>query len=78
MADKFRFTASVEESHLNKIQQVAKKLASKGFQVDGVLEIIGIITGTTDSLSKIDSFRMKGIKHIEPEGDFQLPDSPLQ
>ncbi|WP_373524023.1 hypothetical protein [Aquiflexum sp.] len=68
--DPIKFIASVEDEEIKNIQQIAEKLREKGCIINNVLSFTGVITGETsgkeDSLQDI---KVKGIKHIEEDGE---------
>lgn len=68
--DPIKFIASVEDNEIKNIQEIAEKLREKGCKINHVLSFTGVITGETsgkeDSLQDI---KVKGIKHIEEDGE---------
>ena len=62
-----KFIATVEESKMNKIHQIAKSMEEDGVQVDQVLSLSGIITGTAPDLEALNKFKSKGINTIEED-----------
>jgi hypothetical protein len=68
--DPIKFIASVEDGEIKNIQDIAEKLRNKGCKINHILSFTGVITGETsgkeDNLQEI---IVKGIKHIEEDGE---------
>lgn len=68
--DPIKFIASVEDSEIKNIQDIAEKLRKKGCKINHILSFTGVISGETsgkeDNLQEI---IVKGIKHIEEDGE---------
>lgn len=73
-------SVAVEDSYINKIQEVAQKLQSAGMNIEQVLNTVGIITGSCDS-EKVESLsQIEGVSHVERSREYKLapPESDLQ
>ena len=65
-----KFIASIEKDEIGNIQKIAQTLESKGCKITNVLSFTGVICGETDGdESSLQDLKVKGIKHIEEDGD---------
>lgn len=71
MANKpINFVASVEDKEIKNIQEIAESLRKKGCKINHVLSFTGVITGQTSGKEdNLDEIKVKGIKHIEEDGE---------
>jgi hypothetical protein len=71
---------TVDDDHLDKIDEVAAELRSNGMQVDQVLNEVGVISGSVPAARRQVLGTVAGIESIEEATTFQLPppDSPIQ
>jgi hypothetical protein len=60
-----KFIAVVEEAHVDKINDIADKMKQEGVNVDQVLSMTGIITGSAYNLDNLNN--VEGIKSIEED-----------
>lgn len=68
--DPIKFIASIEDSEIKNIQEIAEKLRDKGCKINHVLSFTGVITGQTSGKEgSLDEIKVKGIKHIEEDGE---------
>jgi hypothetical protein len=73
-------TVSVDDEHLDRLENVADRLREAGMQVDRALPTIGTITGAV-AASKLPALRaVEGVADVEESREYQLPppDSPIQ
>jgi hypothetical protein len=77
---KVKFIASVKKTHLNQITEVSRELEAQGLQVDQVMRITGVITGTARDASQLRELNVPGIAHIESDQDISIgpPDPDVQ
>ena len=61
------FIASVDESHLDRIDEVAALLESKGCEISKILKITGVITGKVTMDTKLKDLKFEGISAIEKQ-----------
>lgn len=77
---KIQISISVDDAHLDRIQDVAQNLRAAGMNVEQTLSSIGVISGSihSDQLDCIS--QIKGVRHIEQQREFQIapPDSDIQ
>jgi hypothetical protein len=66
------FTATIQEDKLPDIQQIATALGNAGIEVQSVLPIIGIITGNTDDIKKVEALKHLGILGVEEQRGFSI------
>lgn len=65
-----KFIASIEESEKDNIQNIAQILERKGCRITNILSFTGIICGeTSGEESSLKDLKIKGIKHIEEDGE---------
>lgn len=71
----------VNDEHLPSIDAVAKTLEGAGLRVSGVMETVGVITGTADDPDQLHALeQLDGVDAVEVTRKIQLPppDSPIQ
>ena len=61
------FIASVDESHLDQMDQVAAVLKSKGCEISKILKLTGVITGKVTTDTKLQDLKIEGISSIEKQ-----------
>ncbi|HIK07948.1 MAG TPA: ketohydroxyglutarate aldolase [Trichormus sp. M33_DOE_039] len=73
-------SVAVEDSYMDKIQEVAQKLQSAGMNIEQVLNTVGIITGSCDSEKEESLSQIEGVSHVERSREYKLapPESDLQ
>ena len=59
------FIASVDDDHMDQIEDIADQLRSKGCETIKVLEITGVITGRVEIRVSLDALYVEGIASIE-------------
>jgi DUF4097 and DUF4098 domain-containing protein YvlB len=64
---KINFIASVEDNQQHEIHSIAKKMEEKGCQINNVLSLTGIITGSTTTCKSLEELKIEGVKHIEED-----------
>ena len=65
-----KFIASVEENEIPNIGKIAQTLRDKGCKIENVLSFTGVITGLSSGKeSSLAELKVKGIKHIEKDGE---------
>jgi hypothetical protein len=71
---------TVDDDHLDKIDEVAAELRNSGMQVDQVLNEVGVISGSVPDDRRQVLGTVTGVESIEEATTFQLPppDSPIQ
>ena len=71
---------TVTDDALNKIDELAERLKTKGMKVDRVLPATGVITGSAASTKMSTLKKVDGVMSVEEELTIQLPppDSPVQ
>jgi hypothetical protein len=71
---------TVTDDALNKIDELAEQLKTKGMKVDQVLPATGVITGSAASTKVPTLEKVDGVMSVEEELTIQLPppDSPVQ
>lgn len=73
-------SVSVDDAHLDQIQQVSQQLQSSGMNVEQTLSSIGVINGSIQSDKLNSLYQIEGVENVEPQQSYQLapPDSDLQ
>ncbi|MEL6131017.1 MAG: hypothetical protein AAFR24_05395 [Cyanobacteria bacterium J06627_3] len=78
--DKVKVTISLDDVHLEQIDQVTEQLKEAGLEVEQTLSTLGIVTGAiaTDKLSSLSE--VAGVESVEIDQTIQLapPDSAVQ
>lgn len=77
---KVKVSVSVDDDHINQIQEVSRGLQSMGMDVEQTLPSVGVISGSISSDQVNRLYQIEGVQHIEPERSYQLapPDSDIQ
>jgi len=73
-------TITVDDTHLDRIEEVAAHLRSSGMQVDQVLNEIGVISGSVPDDRRQLLKTVTGVQSVEDTATVQLPppESPVQ
>jgi uncharacterized membrane-anchored protein len=73
-------TITVDDTHLDRIDEVAAHLRSSGMQVDQVLNEIGVISGSVPDDRRQLLKTVTGVQSVEDAATVQLPppESPVQ
>lgn len=64
---KQHFIAAVQNDHLDHIEEVARRLRIKGCEINQILPITGIISGSIDAGQNLDELKVEGIAAIEKQ-----------
>jgi hypothetical protein len=78
--EKTGVVVTVQDDHLEKMDEVITRLKKEGFEVQHRMDESGFVQGLVNP-EKIDSLaKLKGIKRVRPELTFEIapPDSPVQ
>ena len=68
-----RLILNVSDDHLDAIDEIAARAASVGFDVEGVLPILGMITGSAPDDREAVLKEIPGVASVEPEGEQSIP-----
>lgn len=68
-----RVTVTVDDEHLDRIEDLADQLRAAGMQVHQVLRSVGIITGEVAGPARPAIARLPGVASVEDQRIFQLP-----
>jgi uncharacterized membrane-anchored protein len=73
-------TVTVDDTHLDRVEEVAAHLRSSGMQVDQVLNEIGVISGSVPDDRRQLLKTVTGVQSVEDTTTVQLPppESPVQ
>jgi uncharacterized membrane-anchored protein len=73
-------TVTVDDTHLDKIEEVAAHLRSSGMHVDQVLNEIGVISGSVPDDRRQLLQTVTGVQSVEDTATVHLPppESPVQ
>lgn len=66
-------TVTVADSHAAAVDDVAARLAQAGMQVERVLAVLGVVTGSVDDGRLAALERVPGVAAVEEQTAFQLP-----
>ena len=71
---------SIDDEHLAEITSVAEILQQAGFELDQILDLLGIISGTCEENRLNDLRQISGVAAVEIDQNYQLspPDSAVQ
>ena len=76
-----QITVTVADSHVAQIDDLAHTLRDAGLKVDGVLDAIGVITGSLPAEQRLQSIgSLPGVAAVEEQATFQIapPDADVQ
>ncbi len=75
-----KITVTVDDDHVAQVAGVAEELAAAGMNVEQVLGMVGIITGSAPSERRAELERLPGVAAVETEHTFQIapPDAEVQ
>ena len=78
--DKVRVNITIDDAHLEQIDQVTEALKSAGLEVEQTLSTLGIVTGTIDPEKLSSLSEVTGVDSVESDKPIQLapPDSEAQ
>ena len=79
MAD-VNISVSVDDAHIDQIEQVAQCLQAAGMIIESTLPLVGIISGQVDGDRLATLHNCEGVQDIEMEQSYQIapPDSEIQ
>ena len=71
-------SVSVDDEHVNAIDEVADQLRERGMRVDRVLQSVGIVTGSAQDVTALSA--VPGVLSVDPEQRFDIgpPDQEIQ
>jgi hypothetical protein len=71
---------TVDDAHLDKIDDVAAELRRRGMHIDQLLGGVGVISGSAPDEAQERLSDVDGVEAVETTTSFQLPhrDSPVQ
>jgi hypothetical protein len=64
-------TVSVDDEHLDRLDDVVRRLRERGMTVDHVLVSLGIVTGSIEDVSLLDD--VEGVLRVDLEGRKGVP-----
>lgn len=78
--DKVKVTVSIDDAHVEQIDQVTKQLKSAGLDVEQTLPTLGIVTGSVETEKMSSLSKVTGVESVEVDKNYQLapPDSDVQ
>lgn len=73
-----RVTVSVDDEHVDAIDEVAERLREQGMRVDRVLASVGIVTGSVQDVAALSA--VPGVMSVDLEEGFDIgpPDQEIQ
>lgn len=79
-AAQVRVIVSVDDTHLPNILDVAQSLRELGLDVEEVMDLVGVITGSCKPETVDTIAHMASVASVEEEQEYQLPppDSEIQ
>ncbi len=70
---KVQVTISIDDAHLEQIDQVADQLKAAGLDVDQAMSTLGIVTGSVDSDKMSALSEVEGVGSVEVDKTITLP-----
>ncbi|MBX2863113.1 MAG: ketohydroxyglutarate aldolase [Leptolyngbyaceae cyanobacterium MAG.088] len=70
---KVQVTISVDDAHLEQLDQVAEQLKEAGLEVDQTMSTLGIVTGSVDSEKMSALSDVVGVESVEVDKTITLP-----
>ncbi|MBN2613899.1 MAG: hypothetical protein JXB00_20240 [Bacteroidales bacterium] len=61
------FIASVHDDYMDRMDQIADNLRSKGCEIDEILKLSGVITGHTKQNLNLNDLNIEGVASIEKQ-----------
>jgi len=77
---KVKLSVSIEDQHLDRLDEVVERVKHAGMSVDRVMGAIGVLTGSIEP-EKLDSLRgVAGVSHVEASRSYSIapPESDVQ
>ena len=66
-------TVTVADSHAGEVDDLARRLAQAGMQVEQVLSVLGIVTGSLEDAQLAAVRRLPGVGAVEQQTTYRLP-----
>lgn len=60
-----RVSVTIDEDHLDTVQQVAEELRARGLRIESVLEVLGIVTGEVEDPAVLRG--VEGVRSVDTE-----------
>ncbi len=78
--NKVKITVSIDEAHINQIQEVTDQLGATGMDIKQTMPTIGVVIGSVQSEKIPSLYKVEGVQNVEPERTYQLapPNSDVQ
>ena len=78
--NKVKITVSIDEAHINQIQEIAAQLGAMGMEIKQTMPAIGLVIGSVQAEKIPSLYKVEGIQNVEPERTYQLapPNSDVQ
>ncbi|MEM7063522.1 MAG: hypothetical protein AAF572_10210 [Cyanobacteria bacterium P01_B01_bin.77] len=78
--DKVKVTISIDDAHVEQIDQVTNQLKVAGLEVEQTLSTLGIVTGSVETEKMSALSKVTGVESVEADKSYQLapPDSDVQ
>jgi hypothetical protein len=80
MANKVRLSLSVDDAHLNRLNEIGKAAQKAGLSIEQRLPDLGVLTGSIDSAKVAALHGIEGVQSVEEERSVGIapPGSPVQ
>ena len=69
------FVAAVDENYLNRIEDVADRLRTRGCKIENILKLTGVITGRVSLTTEIAELKIEGIESVEVQKKIRKADN---
>ena len=71
--DKVQVTVSIDDAHLEQIDQVSNQLEAAGLTIEQTLSTVGVVTGSVDSDKMSALSEVTGVDSVEIDQTITLP-----
>lgn len=68
-----RVTVTVADSHAAEVDDIAWRLAQAGMEVEQVLAVLGVVTGSVEESQLAALQRLPGVGSVEEQTSFRIP-----
>lgn len=78
--DKVKVTVSIDDGHIDQLDQVTAQLKKAGLEVEQTLSTLGIVTGLVETEKMSSLSKVTGVESVEVDKSYQIapPDSEVQ
>ncbi|HEY9658292.1 MAG TPA: hypothetical protein V6C65_07560 [Allocoleopsis sp.] len=70
---KIKVSISINDTHLEQINEVKQRLEAAGMDVEQTLQTVGVISGSINSDQINQLYQIEGVQQVEPVQRYQTP-----